>query len=360
MTVRTGWSVLASFLLLGCWMTATAQQVYGPPRSNPPQPPPQRPPVARPTPYPPPYQTQRTGPAMPPPQSRGPAVPQRGAAPQASPAHAAPFVLTPQQQADVDHVLRTWEQRGAAVQRFECDFVRYVYKPAMAQFADSPNFRDRTRPFRVVEGEFKFAAPDKLRMEVIGELVGGDWANGQLKNARLVKGQRPELRICDGRSFSDFDFAQKVLRQYVLPPEMRGQALGEGPLPFLFNTTAANLKARYFIRIMATPTARQPTWRLEAWPRTQRGAAAFFKVDIFLDDKSMLPYAIQLHEPQLQQTNEGNRTVYLLENTKVNKSNPRDFLKDPFKASKPSGWTLQIETPPTQQARRPGTPGGAR
>lgn len=338
MTARTGWSVLASFLLSGCWMTATAQQVYGPPRSSPQQAPRQRP-----------------GPATPP-----TGQPQRGAVPQAPPAPAAPFVLTPQQQAEVDRVLQAWEQKGAAVQRFECDFDRYDYKPAMARFPGAANFGNPNRPFRVVRGKLKFAAPDKGRMEVIGELVGGAWANGQLNNATLVKGQRADLLICDGRSVYKFDFAQKVLRQYVLPPGMQGEAIVEGPLPFLFNAKAAKLKARYFTRIVATPTGQRPQWVLEAWPRTQRGAADFFKADIILDAKTMLPIAVQLHDPRVQGVDQGNRTVYELSGTKVNASNPLDILKDPFKAAKPSGWTLEVQRPPAQQARRPGALGPAR
>ena len=74
---------------------------------------------------------------------------------------AAPSTLTPQQQAEVDWLLRQWEQHGAGVKTFECKFTRFDWDPVWRP----------DRPLHVVEGEIKYAAPDKGMLRVDGELV---------------------------------------------------------------------------------------------------------------------------------------------------------------------------------------------
>ena len=42
---------------------------------------------------------------------------------------------------------------------------------------------------------------------------------------------------------------QKQLVERPIPPQLQGQAIVDGPLPFLFGAEAAKLKARYWMRI---------------------------------------------------------------------------------------------------------------
>ena len=74
----------------------------------------------------------------------------------------APFMLTPQQQADVDWLLGRWEQHGAGVKTFDCEFTRFEYD-GVFDAGDKPSFIDK--------GEIRYAAPDKGLFRVEEEIV---------------------------------------------------------------------------------------------------------------------------------------------------------------------------------------------
>ncbi len=298
----------SSFVLLSCtlglWLaatTASAQQPQGPWRGARPQPvqiQQGQPPAgqhARPSGQPAGQQAQRRWP---------------------------PFTLTPQQEAQVDAVLRAWEQHGQSVKTFACDFTRLEYDPVWGP-ADRPKFID--------QGTIHYARPDKGRFEVGGE--------------------RAERWICDGQSIFAYDFKQQKLVEHKLPPELQGQAIADGPLPFLFGAEAEKLKRRYLMRVITPPDVQNQIW-LEAYPRFQADAANFRKAEMILTADTMRPFALQLYLP-----NGKNRTVYKFDNIVVN--DPFRFLKgDPFRASTPSGWTKVVKQPSaepsTGHAAKPG------
>lgn len=231
----------------------------------------------------------------------------------------APFTLTQQQQAEVDAVLRAWEQQGHSVKTFACDFTRLEYDPVWGP-ADRPKFID--------QGTIHYARPDKGRFE--------------------VEGQRPERWICDGKSIYAYDFQQQKLTEHQLPPELQGQAIADGPLPFLFGAKAEKLKQRYLMRLITPPDVQNQIW-LEAYPRFQADAANFRKAEMILTADQMRPFALQLHLP-----NGKNRTVYKFDNIVVN--DPFSFLKgDPFRASTPAGWTKVVQQPPQPATGQPAT-----
>ena len=101
-----------------------------------------------------------------------------------------------------------------------------------------------------------------------------------------------------------------------MPPELQGKGIGDGPLPFVFGVEAQKLKQRYFMRIITPPNVQNEVW-LEAYPRYQQQAAEFSKVQVILQisgpTKALLPYAIQIYSP-----NGKDRTVYQLQNPKIN------------------------------------------
>jgi len=224
----------------------------------------------------------------------------------------APFTLTQHEQAQVDWVLRAWEQRGAGVKTFESKFTRFEYDGV---------FGDPTKPRFIDEGRIKYAAPDKAMFQ--------------------VNGQRAEHWICDGMSIFEYNFQKKQLIQHKLPAELQGKAIADGPLPFLFGAKAENLKQRYFLRLV-TPQAVQGQVWLEAWPRFQHDAANFQRAELILTTNDMQPFAIQTHLP-----NGKSRTVYQFTEIEVNTNDLLRFLKgDSFHARTPLGWEKIVEEPP--------------
>lgn len=239
-----------------------------------------------------------------------------------------PFVLTPEQQARVEMVLKTWEQSSSRVNTFQCDFIRWEYDLVFkrrGEPADKPMHEDR--------GQIRYAAPDR----------------GMFR----VDGPRAERWASNGRSIFSFDFQQKKLTEHKLPPELQGKAIAEGPLPFLFGAKADTLKRRYLVRIITPPNRPGEVW-LEAYPRFQADAANYERVELILTIKDMLPAGMQIHLP-----NGKTRTSYQFHNIVVNSKSWLHVLKgDPFNPRTPSGWTRIVEQPPTSQAARPKpTPG---
>jgi TIGR03009 family protein len=255
-------------------------------------------------------------------QPGGPAPPQ------------APFQLNAQQQAEVDRVLRAWEERSAKFKRFECEFVRFTYN--VFGEGQAPQFVDR--------GELKYAAPDKGVFRVTHTDQGG--------RTVPIDSSRAEHWICDGKSVYGYDFAKQELVEQRLPKELQGEAISNGPLPFLFGLEAAKLKRRYFVRITTPAEVRGQVW-IEARPRFQPDAANFQKAEMILSEADMLPVALQRYMPGGTA-----RDVYTFRDIKINATNPLDalniFADAVFRPQLPRGWKWVVEdVPPQTQAGRP-------
>jgi TIGR03009 family protein len=244
-----------------------------------------------------------------------------------------PFVLSPQEAANLDAVLNDWEKRNKEVKSITADMLCWHYDAV---------FGNGQQP-EPIHGGVKYAAPDKGYFELEGEKP----KSGQPANSV----RPPEKWISDGKSIFKYEFEQKQVREFRLPPELQGKSIADGPLPFVFGAEAQKLKQRYFMRIISVAVGE--VW-IEAYPRLQQQAADFKKVEIIIKTNGMMPYAIQLFEP-----NGKDRTVYQLENIVVN---PRGSWlpggNDWFRGSVPFLWKKVVEQPPTQQtARGPGMAG---
>jgi TIGR03009 family protein len=233
-----------------------------------------------------------------------------------------PFRLTPQEQAQVDWVLKAWEQRSSAVKTFTCTFVRREYDEVFGQ-PDAPTHTDF--------GEMRYEAPDK----------GLFWVR--------EPEQRRERWVCDGSSVFEFNFVTKKLTQYELPPELHGKAIANGPLPFLFGSTAESLRQRYFLRLI-TPTDRQGEVWLQAYPKHRGDAANFSRAELILTGREMTPFALQIYLP-----NGKTRLSYVFQDIKINASLTNFLQKNPFRVATPLGWERVVERPqPTQMGEQPG------
>ncbi|MBN1908194.1 MAG: hypothetical protein JW818_00510 [Pirellulales bacterium] len=247
---------------------------------------------------------------------------------------------TADQQQYLDQILKAWEAKSDWIKTFEAQFTRYEYDPVWALMKNDPEYR-RTGVLKEKSkdiGVLKFKKPDK----------------GFFK----VDGPRPEMWLCDGKSIFVFDFDKKQRNEYPLPPELQGKAIEDGPLPFLFDSSAEKLKARFWVRAVRPPPGVQDQAWLEAYPRRQRDAADFSRADLILNIRTMLPVAIQLHAP-----NGKSRTSYAFEEKRmvINHSDPLAILKgDPFSANRqtPGGWETLVRR--DMAARMWGEPEGTR
>lgn len=247
----------------------------------------------------------------------------------------APFALTPEEQAVVDRVLLDWQRMSADVKTFQCDFTRWDYDGVFGNGKD---------PKRVINGVLRYAAPDRGFYDL---------------------DDHSEKWICTGDAIFEFKSELKQVREYPLPPEMRGKAISDGPLPFVFGVEADKMKARYWLRI-TTPAERQSTqvW-IEAYPKQAKDAANFTKVDVILSFehadgvvKKLEPYGINLVLP-----NGKDRTAYAFREMKTNSMLDKfnDFFNVFVRPSTPFGWQHQVvdDTVPTGPETPPGAQPGA-
>ena len=159
--------------------------------------------------------------------------------------------LTLAEAAALDRLLAAWEQRSSAVQTWSCRFYKWEYN------AWSPAGENGDRlAFSESSGELKYAAPDKGLYRV---RESRQW-NPESRRYETIPGDSSEHWVCNGTSIYEFRHAERQLKETVLPPEMQGKAISDGPLPFVFGAKAETLKQRYAMRIITPQGVNDQVW----------------------------------------------------------------------------------------------------
>ena len=257
---------------------------------------------------------------------------------------AQPAPLSPAESAALDQLLTAWERRNAAVRTWSCTFHKWEYN------AWSPVDAGGERlAFSESTGELKYAAPDKGLYRV---KESKQWSP-ETRRYEVRGGEAGEHWVCNGESIYEFRHTERQLRETKLPPEMRGKAISDGPLPFVFGAQADTLKKRYWMRLITPPDVRDQVW-LEALPRYQADAANFSKVELILQARDLMPFAIQIHKPGGQ-----DRDVYQFDPRTNLIDKGLDMFRDFARPATPFGYTYVLEDASAPPATRP-PPAGPR
>ncbi|HWB00950.1 MAG TPA: TIGR03009 domain-containing protein [Pirellulales bacterium] len=249
-----------------------------------------------------------------------------------------PFVLSAQEQANLDLLLRAWEHHSGLIQTFSCGFTKYEYNAVWVQ---SPPHRKA-----ISEGELKFSKPDKGMYHIVA--IDGK------------KSDEGDYWVCDGKSIYVKDYSTKTVKELRLPPDMQGKAISDGPLPFVFGVEAEKLKQRYWMRITTPAEVKGQVW-LEAFPKFGRDAQNFRKVEVVLSDTDLTPLAIQIYQPEDDSPRKKVTDVYALRDIKKNAMVDRllEFTRNFVAPPTPPFWKHVVEDPAaTAAAERPGLPTG--
>jgi TIGR03009 family protein len=277
-----------------------------------------------------------------------PGVAQQGAGqPGVAPAPPAgpPFQLTTLEQQLVFQTLQMWQQTSNSVETFNSEFQRWEYDAVFGPGADTALIK--------ATGSLSFSKPDKgsFKIEKINRWTKTDplsTAAGAPGDWVAQPHEVGEHWVCDGKAVYEYNHRDKQLVVTTIPPEMRGQSIVDGPLPFLFGANAQKLMDRYWIRTKKSDAA--VIW-LEAYPRWPSDAANYNSVDVMLDRKTMQPTAIQVNLPGGQQ-----RHVYMFQEPKINEKNVGSWFTGLFSAPRtPLGWkkVMADENPAGPQAAKP-------
>lgn len=252
----------------------------------------------------------------------------------------APWVLTPEEQVRVDQILTFWEHETGKIETFQTDFVRLDYNDA---FAPNPQTCLSTS-----EGLIRYAEPDKGMIETTSirflargqdgrPRIGAD--GGPIYEPR--EGELGDHWVCTGDSVYEYRQRQQLLHQTILPEAMRGRAISDGPLPFLFGVSRERLQSRYWIREVEPPQDSQGEYWLHIQPKFRGDAANFVQAEIILAESDFLPMAIQLHLPGGRE-----RKVFQFSHRTKNSivaGFQNAFLDNFVKPRLPNGWRESVD-----------------
>ena len=211
-----------------------------------------------------------------------PVEPQGQAAP---PAPKAPFTLTESQDKLLEQILLKWEKQSDRVKTFKCAFTRWEIDPTFG-----PEKNDYTAS--EAKGNIKYKSPDRGEYRV-DEVIRWD----QKKLGYQADQDSIERWICDGEAIYEFDFKKKQLKVRMLPEQMKGKAISDGPLPFIFGAKADQLKRRYWMRDVTPKEEVGKTIWLEAFPKYQQDAANFQSATVILKESDFMPFALRVFMP---------------------------------------------------------------
>jgi TIGR03009 family protein len=256
------------------------------------------------------------------------------------------FPLSPERQKRVDDILTFWEKQTAEIKTFQCEYVREEYDPVMGP---------RNAPEKIIQGIIKYAAPDKGLMEdreVKGYVPPEKKGDAEYRPLPDAFGQ---YWLCDGLSVFLKDFRKKVLTETKLPLELRGKAIAEGPLPFVFGAKAEAMKKRFWIREVTPDNNPGGEYFLEVLPKEREDAANYEKIVVILDRKTnqqLLPRAMRV-TIRRHSVQRGEKAYYVdryddyhfaVESRRVN--DPRDRVKGFFQAfvqpDVPADWKREV------------------
>lgn len=273
-------------------------------------------------------QPQQFGPQLPnaqPPRPTGPMMPPG-------------FPLDPQQEKQVDQLLQQWQMQSGQIKHFKCTFQCWEYDPVFGP-------KDKAKVFS--SGQIAYETPDKgMFKETESRVFSAAKKEGEEAGYTKQADENLKHWVCDGQNVFEFDARKKELVQRVLPPEMQGKAIADGPLPFLFGAEAAKMKARYWIRPIEKEGVKDG-YALEAIPKRATDAANFRVVHIVLDAKTFLPQYLELYPPNYDPKQNPARATYAFSNVEKNWNKALAALniwnQNFFAPKLPSGWKKVVE-----------------
>ncbi|HVA49628.1 MAG TPA: TIGR03009 domain-containing protein [Pirellulales bacterium] len=241
--------------------------------------------------------------------------------------------LSPEEESELELVLQAWEKQTSEVKTLYCTFQSWKYDKVFGK-ADVPS--------RIYRGVILYAAPDKGHYRITEEAE-----DPTVDPPSFVK-RDGEYWVCDGNAVYEFNYKEKQLIERRLPDELKGKAISNSPLPFVFGTTAAQMRQRYWMRLVTPPDLVGKKILLRVEPMHPEDRANYQRATVVLAEKQMMPKAVSLELPN------GNSINYLFDPPSIN--NPWKKFWGVFEVpGTPRGWKRIVEDPPTP-GNRPAPP----
>jgi TIGR03009 family protein len=249
---------------------------------------------------------------------------------------AAPEPLSPDEQRRLDDVLQAWERRSQSIARYRCTFKRWEYDTVFGP-------RDTFKTYS--EGVIKYAAPDKGVFRVEKRLDWGPSEKPGDKPSFVLRQDRLEHWLCDGRWLYEHDPKNLRIIQRELPAQVRAPAAATYGVPFLVGAPVEIVRQRYWLRLLPVPDSVQGQYWLEAVPRLRPDAAKYKRLHVIIDQGDFLPRGLVIFDRNFDARTNPARTTYMFENVEVNWEDAQDAFGHEFDEPKlPDGWKKSVES----------------
>jgi TIGR03009 family protein len=277
------------------------------------------------------------------------------------------FPISDEKQKRVDQILGFWEMNTTNVKTFRAEYRRIEFDPVMG-----PQGKPNMYAFGIV----KYATPDKGLMR--DERLYVFNAAPKPGEKDYIQSDQPigEDWVCDGKAIFLKEPKQELLIERLLPPELQGKAISEGPLPFIFGAKATTMKRRFWIREVTPKSNPNGDYYLEATPKTREDAANYERIVVILDKEKdfLLPkkmevtvrtFAARTQPGQPAPKVQKRVDIYEFTERKVNDSSDRvsEFFAQFVKPKVPAGWKKEVRKwdmqPADAVARQPDPDGQA-
>ena len=239
-----------------------------------------------------------------------------------------------------------WQSHTEKIDHYRSNFERW-------QFDTVYGPRNTFKTFST--GKVRFANPDKGLFKVEKVLTYQPASAQSKASYKEVPGTHGEFWVCDGKSIFEYDFLNERLIQQVLPAELQGKNIINGPLPFLFGCNAQDIMNRFWVRAITPQNVEGEIW-LEAYPKTIHDASNYQKVHIIIDNKDFLPKGMVIFDRSYEKGKNHSRTVFNFKEREINfattleKLNP--FYRNFYEPALPSGWKKVVNAAPTAKPTR--------
>ncbi|MEM7783262.1 MAG: hypothetical protein AAF623_07905 [Planctomycetota bacterium] len=265
------------------------------------------------------------------------------------------FPLSTDHQQYVEKLLDHWEARSQQIEKFKCNFRRFEYDNGIVGWRDH---NQRLAAHQIAFGEIRFAAPDRARYETatVMKFTRPPAQPGAQADYRRLEEEADfrEQWICDGKAIYEFDYANSVLNETLIPPNMQGN-MAESPLPFLFGVNKQKVLDRYWVGVV-TPRGVENEYWLVAHPKRVEDSRMYSKVEIILAVEDFLPKALHMYSPQYDPAKGNEESYYFaFEDREVNSqlTKLQDFFGMFVKPRLPRNWRKVVHNP--NQTARVGT-----
>ena len=191
-------------------------------------------------------------------------------------------------------------------------------------------------------GRVKFRAPDKGFIEIDSELINDKKSFETNKKMKF---------ICTGEAVYEFNFVEKKLTEFVIPPEDRGKGVMDSPLMILIGANPHQLQERFYLMVLQSPASLADCVCLQAWPKWVEDAKEFKYVNVAINRQTFHAKALEVY-----QANGEGRKGYEITNIRhkkfldkilpgqINPFSKDDFDRNRIVSTKPRDWTFETKT----------------